>query len=174
MDDSAVVSQCGAYRWHLTRLVDIIFQGDRVLFIMLNPSTADAETDDLTLRRCIGYARAWGYGSLAVVNLFGLRTTDPRNLRDHADPVGPHNDKYVLAAIRSVDDAAGLIVCAWGARGGYLARDRAVLGLIRSTGGSSPLTRGRPDPGDVLSCGAVGGGPRNRPKAPASRIHTPT
>ena len=142
MDDSAVVSQCGAYRWHLTRLVDIIFQGDRVLFIMLNPSTADAETDDLTLRRCIGYARAWGYGSLAVVNLFGLRTTDPRNLRDHADPVGPHNDKYVLAAIRSVDDAAGLIVCAWGARGGYLARDRAVLGLIRSTGGSSPLARG--------------------------------
>ena len=134
MDDSAVVSQCGAYRWHLTRLVDNIFQGDRVLFIMLNPSTADAETDDPTLRRCIGYARAWACGSLAVVNLFGLRTTDPRELRRHADPVGRRNDDYVLAAIRSVDDAAGLIVCAWGARGGYLARDRAVLGLIRSTG----------------------------------------
>ena len=133
-DDSAVVSQCGAYRWHLARLVDNIFQGSRVLFIMLNPSTADAETDDPTLRRCIGYTRAWGYGSLGIVNLFGLRATDPRELRNHANPVGPHNDDHVLAAIRSVDDAAGLIVCAWGARGGYLARDRAVLGLIRSTG----------------------------------------
>ena len=104
MDDSAVVSQCGAYRWHLTRLVDNnIFQGGRLLFVMLNPSTADAETDDPTLRRCIGYSRAWGYGGLAVVNLFGLRTTDPRELRRHADPVGRRNDDYVLAAIRSVD-----------------------------------------------------------------------
>lgn len=133
-DDAAVVSHCGAYRYRLHRLVDNIYQGRRVLFIMLNPSTADAERDDPTIRRCIGFTRSWECGSMCVVNLFGLRATDPREIQRHVDPVGPCNDDHMLMAIRSVDDVAGIVVCAWGTRGRYLDRDAAVLRLIQSTG----------------------------------------
>lgn len=72
---------------------------------------------------------------MSVVNLFGLRATDPRELRSHADPIGLQcNDDYARAAIQSVEATAGIVVCAWGARGGYLLRDVAMLRLIRSTG----------------------------------------
>ena len=70
------------------------------------------------------------------MNLFGLRATDPRELLRHPDPVGKRNDEYVLDAINAVTETGGIVVCAWGARGGYLARDAAVLRLIRSAGGT--------------------------------------
>ena len=78
---------------------------------MLNPSTADAERDDPTIRRCMGFARGWGFGGVVVVNLFGLRSPDPAALLAAADPVGPLNDAHVRRACRD----AGLVVAAWGA-----------------------------------------------------------
>lgn len=90
-------------------------EGDvgRVCFVMLNPSTADEQTNDATIRRCLGYANTWGYDGLTVCNLYGYRATDPRALRKIADPVGPDNDRILESYVRS----AALVVCAWGAHG---------------------------------------------------------
>ncbi len=92
---------------------------------MLNPSTADAERDDPTIRRCAGFARSWGFGGMTVVNLFALRATDPARLRRARDPVGRDNDRHIAAAA-----SAGLVVVAWGVHGRLGERDRAVLALL--------------------------------------------
>jgi hypothetical protein len=125
----ATVSPCGAYRYQLWRVWDDSLP--RVLFVMLNPSTADAETDDPTIRKCVKYAKAWGYGSLEVVNLFALRSTDPNKLLKHEAPIPwPENDQYILeSAYRSER-----IMAAWsrhkavtvGARGSHV---KALLSL---------------------------------------------
>lgn len=60
-------------------------------FIGLNPSTADETRDDPTIRRCIGFAKLWGYGALCMTNLFAFRATKPRDMRQAADPIGPEN-----------------------------------------------------------------------------------
>src|SRR5262249_44998661 len=84
---SAVISACGRYRYYLCR--KLAGGGGRVAtFIMLNPSTADAERDDSTIRKCVGFGRRWGCGQLHVVNLFGLRATQPTELRTVGNPVG--------------------------------------------------------------------------------------
>lgn len=128
----AVLSEDGAYRYRLThRWAD----GTRCVFVMLNPSKADALVDDATIRRCVGYARAWGHGALDVVNLFALRSTDPTALYMHPDPIGPDNDRYILTAVR---DAAHAIV-AWGAHGGHFDRDKAVLDMIRANTPVPPM-----------------------------------
>lgn len=93
---------------------------------MLNPSTADAQIDDPTIRRCLGFAWLWGYGSLEVVNLFAYRTPHPQHLRKVPDPVGPENDRYLVAAIQRADR----VVVAWGNRGE--GRSYACLKLIGS------------------------------------------
>jgi hypothetical protein len=80
------------------------------MFVMLNPSTADAITDDPTIRRCIGFARAWGYDGLMVGNIFAYRSTDPKALRGVPDPVGPENVEHLIGMAAS----ASVIVCAWG------------------------------------------------------------
>jgi hypothetical protein len=106
----ALISECGTYRYKLWRRWDVT--KPRVGWIMCNPSTADAEQDDPTIRRCIGFAKAWGFGGIAVCNLYALRATDPRELWRHPAPVGPDNDSYLLD---SVDDP--VTVCAWGVNG---------------------------------------------------------
>jgi len=93
---------------------------------MLNPSTADASVNDPTIRRCIGYTRREGYGSLVVVNLYALRSTDPVELARHAAPCGPDNDAAILAAAED----ARLIVAAWGSDTMAPARARAVEHLL--------------------------------------------
>ena len=112
------------YRYRLWRRWDR--SRPAVAFCMLNPSTADERRDDPTVRRCVGFARAWGFGGIDVLNLFALRASDPRTLRAAPDPVGPRNDEHIVRATMR----AGLIVVAWGARGGFLDRDRSVLGLL--------------------------------------------
>lgn len=107
----AAISQDGRYRYMLARQWD-----DRpaATFIMLNPSTADDMVDDPTIRRCIGFARTWQCGGLVVVNLYALRSTDPRALWADPDPVGPENDFHLAAAARAFEHRAPL-VAAWGA-----------------------------------------------------------
>lgn len=105
---TARLSDDGVYRYELGRRWA---RGPAVLFVMLNPSTADATTDDQTIRRCIGYARSWDMGALGVVNLFALRATDPAELRRADDPVGPLNDDVIHDAIVQ----SRFIVAAWGA-----------------------------------------------------------
>jgi hypothetical protein len=93
---------------------------------MLNPSTADHRVDDPTIRRCMGFARRWGYGSLVVVNLFAFRTPSPALLARAPAPVGPQNDQYLRAARRRTQD----IVVAWGTHGSLHGRDRVVIELL--------------------------------------------
>lgn len=132
---SAVISDCGKYRYELTR--NISDSPKSCLFIMLNPSIADAREDDPTIRRCMGYARDWDCGELVVVNLFAFRATDRKEIRSRwtADPVGPENFDYVERAVLRVtaeypDKPAGPVICAWGADGTYMGQDQTVLGWI--------------------------------------------
>jgi hypothetical protein len=101
-------------------------------FIMLNPSTADAEQDDATIRRCIGFARRHNCSELIVVNLFAYRATNPRELYKAHDPVGPDNMEHVLRALEDTykSEDPGYVVCAWGAHGKLMDQDETVLGWI--------------------------------------------
>jgi hypothetical protein len=98
---------------------------------MLNPSTADEEVDDPTIRRCMGFARAWGYDGIIVVNLYAYRTTSPRILRRVRDPVGPQNAVTLEEVVGS--SLTKLVVCAWGASAEQ-ARAAEVLRTIRAIG----------------------------------------
>lgn len=122
----ALISPCGAYRYRLEREWDS--ELPKVAFIMLNPSTADAEKDDPTIRRCIGFAKSWGFGGLIVGNLFALRSTDPAALYSHPDPVGPDND----ACLRGIASCAEQVVCAWGTHGALNGRGLAVGEMLNS------------------------------------------
>ena len=105
---SAVISGCGKYRYSLTRIWDE--SKPKVMFIMLNPSTADASNDDPTIRRCIGFAKSWGFGGLYVCNLFAYRATDPKELLKVHNPFGDQNIWHT----RKLSDEVDTIVCAWG------------------------------------------------------------
>lgn len=110
---AAFISPCQQYRYVLTREPRPGFTPSkgRVLFIMLNPSTADAALDDPTIRRCKNFAELWGCAGIMVGNLYAFRATKPKDLWTAADPVGPDNDVWLRRQLF----AAGLIVCAWGA-----------------------------------------------------------
>lgn len=107
----ATFSPCRTFRYALWR--DWNWQGyaNRVAFVGLNPSTADENVDDPTIRRCIGFAKAWGFGGIVMLNLYGFRATDPKAMLSALDRVGPGNDEE-LAYQRT---RVGLIVAAWGA-----------------------------------------------------------
>lgn len=122
----AIIDATGQYRYSLCRCWEPTLPG--VCWVMLNPSTADATQDDPTIRRCISFARGWGYGSLEVVNLFAYRAPLPADLRCARDPVGPENDQYLVGASARAD----LVIAAWGANGGLLSRDRKALPLLGS------------------------------------------
>lgn len=105
---AAVLSACGRYRYRLTRTIGT---GRRsICWIMLNPSIADADIDDPTMRKVIGFSTRWGYDRIAVVNLFAWRATKPRELRLADDPVGPENDSHIGMAVIDAD----MVVAAWG------------------------------------------------------------
>lgn len=121
MKTGAIFSKCRTYRYSLWREWDA--GRGYALFVALNPSTADESHDDPTIRRCIGFARDWGYGAVCVGNLFAFRATRPADLRAAADPVGPGNDRH----LRRLAADAAIVIGAWGVHGGYRDRDLAVL-----------------------------------------------
>ena len=124
MHKAAILSVCGTWRYTLERVWDA--SKPLVVFILLNPSKADAEVDDNTLRRGIDFARRWGYGGVVFVNLFAFRSTDPKNLSYSDGIVGPDNDRHILEQVARADR----VVLAWGANGGHLQRDKEVLKLL--------------------------------------------
>lgn len=122
---TAIFSDCRTWRYRLERTWAP--ELPRAAFILLNPSTADETNDDPTIRRCIGYAKAWGYGGLVLGNIFALRSTDPAALYGHPDPVGPDNDMHLMA----IAESSSAIVCGWGAHGVERKRGARVLEMIR-------------------------------------------
>ena len=121
----AVYSDCEQYRYTLTRIWEP--EGRRVLFVMLNPSTATEVQNDPTVERCERRARTLEFGSFRVCNIFAFRATDPKVMRAADDPVGPEND----AAIAEGSGWADQVICAWGTHGAFLDRGRAVEALLR-------------------------------------------
>lgn len=131
---TAEFSPCRTYRYALTRRWAAT--GPVATFVMLNPSTADAFTVDPTVRRCLGFARAWGCAGLTVLNAFALRSTDPKALTGHPDPVGPDNDATIRRYLIVTD--GGPVIAAWGADRAVRAhqRDTVLCALVREfTGG---------------------------------------
>ncbi|HHS94141.1 MAG TPA: DUF1643 domain-containing protein [Rhodobacterales bacterium] len=125
---TAVYSDCERYRYSLTRVWEP--GGRKVLFVMLNPSTATEVQNDPTVERCERRARALGFGAFRVANIFAWRDTDPRKMRAAADPVGPDNDEAIAASAAWADQ----VICAWGTHGAHLARGVAVEALLRKPG----------------------------------------
>jgi hypothetical protein len=117
-----------------------MFNPSYAMFIGLNPSTADEVRDDPTIRRCIGFAKQWGYGALCMTNIFAFRATDPKVMKAASDTVGPDNDKWLSRCAKDAE----VVIAAWGVHGSYLARDEKVLKLIGNvmclglTRGSNP------------------------------------
>jgi hypothetical protein len=124
IEKAAAISACGAYRYSLTRK----WSGAPLLpFVMLNPSTADAEEDDPTIRRCIGFARREGAGGLIVANLYALRSPAPEALWSARDPIGPKNRRTLVGLAAQAVAQSLPIICAWGA----LARQDQIHGALR-------------------------------------------
>jgi hypothetical protein len=136
---TAVFSDCGKYRYRLERCLDVgilAAPGLRTMSVtMLNPSTADADANDPTIRKLLGFGKRVGVGRLIVTNLGALVSTDPRGLLKANDPVGPENDRHILEAVAEAD----IVVAAWGAnavlfRGAVAGRRRAVVAMLRASG----------------------------------------
>lgn len=125
----AEFSPCRTWRYILRRRWA---SGPALSFVLLNPSTADEEINDPTIRRCIAFAKLWGYGGLILGNLFALRSTDPKLLRVVSDPIGPDND----AALRRIVEEAQnrRIICGWGGHGVFMGRGAEVRSLLQSSG----------------------------------------
>lgn len=124
MERGAFFSPDRTYRYDLWRGWDD--KKPVVAFIGLNPSTADENTDDPTIRRCIAFAQSWGYGRLYMVNLFALRATDPKVMKAHHEPIGKMNDER----IRQIYRASDIVIAAWGKDGTHLNRDRRVRAML--------------------------------------------
>lgn len=122
-DAGATFGGDGTYRYRLSRAWAA---GPTAAFVLLNPSTADAETDDRTVTRCVKYAAGMGFGRLLLVNLFGLRSPDPADLDSHPAPVGPENDAHIAAACAAADR----VIVGWGNAGAKRGRAREVTARL--------------------------------------------
>ena len=124
---SALYSPCETYRYALTRQWG---GGGRLLFVLLNPSTATEAQNDPTVERCERRARALGYGAFRVTNIFALRETNPHKMRAAPRPIGPENDATLLHAVAWADT----IVAGWGAHGAHMDRGAQVAALLGQSG----------------------------------------
>ena len=128
VESGAQFSDCRVWRYALWR----IWQPDCgvATFIGLNPSTADESVNDPTVRRCIDFARTWGFGGMRMLNIFAYRATDPKNMKLASDPVGVQNDYFLRHYVDSPDNR--LTVAAWGKHGSYLDRGQIVSSTLLS------------------------------------------
>lgn len=122
----AMFDSTGEYRYWLSRQWDEGF--GIVSFVGLNPSTAESDVDDPTVRKCYTWARKWGFEKMVMLNLYAYRATSPEEMHKAADPIGPDNDDVLHQAATE----SNMIVAAWGA-GASKERADQVLPLIRSS-----------------------------------------
>lgn len=141
-NSGATFSDCRKYRYQLFREWDP--DSTTCVFIGLNPSTADESVNDPTIRRCIQFAKDWGYGRLVMLNLFAYRSTDPSVLSSLPDPIGPENNFHILEICKT----AGIVVAAWGNHGTLLNRHIGIVELLeqqvklmclKTTGSGQPI-----------------------------------
>src|SRR5260221_14621388 len=97
VEKDALISPCGTYRYWLNRWWNKKLP--LAVFIMLNPSDADAVQDDPTINCCVRLAKREGYGGIHVVNLFAFRTPDRNRVPEQRDPVSPDNDRDIREAV---------------------------------------------------------------------------
>ena len=132
---TALFSPCRRYRYALEREVapPTLFSTARdpafAVFIGLNPSTADETVDDPTIRKCKAFTLRWGHTHLRMLNMYAWRSTDPDWLWKTDDPVGPENDKHLLAGT----EGARIVICAWG-KNAKPERERAVVRVLQGAG----------------------------------------
>lgn len=126
IDGSAIFDASRQYRYCLTRSWSNT-NNKQVTFIMLNPSKADAQKDDPTIRACLQFAKSWKYTQLNVVNLFAFCTSQPSDLKVNSNPIGPENNRYLLASTSSAQQ----VILAWGNEGIFLNRAQAVMQLLQ-------------------------------------------
>lgn len=126
MQRTAEFSECRTFRYTLERIWDSA--GPSVLFVGSNPSKANEESDDPTIRRCINFAKDWGFGGLCIVNLFAFCSHDPGKLLKAKDPIGPKNDKVLNEYISKSEK----IILVWGNHGDFLKRNEKILKLIKN------------------------------------------
>ncbi|MBZ9574644.1 DUF1643 domain-containing protein [Modicisalibacter sp. MOD 31.J] len=159
IDTGARFSPCRTWRYDLWRRWAA---GPSVLWLLLNPSTADEVANDPTVERCERRSRTMGYGSLYVCNIFALRSTDPKWLYTADDPIGPENDSAILERAQGVD----LVVCGWGNHGLFAGRGQRVLAMLADAGVETHCLRvtGAGEPGHPLY---IGYGVEPRPLAAA-------
>lgn len=128
MASEAAFSECGLYRYRLTRRWAM--QGGLINFVMLNPSKANELRNDPTVERCERRARQLGFGAFCVTNIFAWRDTDPTAMRQASEPNGPQNDDILIATAAASDR----IIAAWGAHGEHLGRGPEVAAMLREAG----------------------------------------
>ena len=121
---TALYSDCLCYRYNLTRIWDP--NGERVHFVMLNPSSATEIQNDPTVERCERRSRALEYGAFCVTNIFAWRDTDPKKMRAALDPIGSHNDEAITKACKWADKT----IAAWGTHGTHMERSAYVEKLL--------------------------------------------
>ena len=124
----AVFSPCRNWRYHLSQKWDA--DKNNLIWLLLNPSTADETQNDPTVERCERRARMWGFGGVEVFNIFAYRATDPLDMKAQKDPVGPENDEWIAEyARRSLETTA---IIGWGEHGAHNDRGRRVLDILKA------------------------------------------
>jgi hypothetical protein len=124
----ASISDCERYRYALGRVWNEALPV--LVFVMLNPSTADALKPDHTITKCVGFAQRWGFGGILVLNLWALRSRHPGDLCRAADPVGPENDEYLRYFARAARDTDSDVIVAWGLNAALTPRRAEVVELL--------------------------------------------
>ncbi len=140
MKKTAAISADSLYRYALSRIWDE--EKGLVTFVALNPSTADADEDDPTIRRLVNFTKSWGYGGFHVVNLFAYRATNPKQLKKVDDPIGSENNNW----IKQLVSKSRLNVVCWGNGQGlkFDGRDKEILNLIKNPHCISVTNQGNP------------------------------